>query len=104
MKAGTATKMILNIISTTTMILLNKTYKNYMVDLKVSNTKLKNRALKIINTLTELDEKNAQKLLDRAKGKVKVALLMYFNNCEYSNANKILIKNKGSLRKSINKI
>jgi N-acetylmuramic acid 6-phosphate etherase len=104
MKAGTATKMILNMISTTTMILLNKTYKNYMVDLKVNNIKLRKRALKIIDTLTELNEKKAGQLLDKAKGKVKVALLMYINNIEYSNANKILIKNKGSLRISINKI
>ena len=104
MKAGTATKMILNIISTTTMILLNKTYKNYMVDLKVSNVKLQKRALKIINTITELDEKNAGELLNEAKGKVKVALLMYFNNISYSDANKILLKNEGSLRKAVNKI
>ena len=104
MKAGTATKMILNMISTTTMILLNKTYKNYMVDLKVSNVKLQKRALKIINTITELDEKNAGELLNEAKGKVKVALLMYFNNISYSDANKILLKNEGSLRKAVNKI
>ena len=56
MKAGTATKMIINMISTTAMIKLNKVYKNLMVDLKINNKKLLNRSIGIINLITELDK------------------------------------------------
>ena len=64
MKAGTATKMVLNMISTTSMIKLNKTYGNLMVDLKVSNNKLKDRAVRIIQEITTLSYDHASHLLN----------------------------------------
>ena len=103
MKAGTATKMILNMISTTTMIMLNKTYKNYMVDLKISNNKLINRGVNIIKTITNLNTKESEILLKKANGKVKVAILMHLTSEPYSNAKRNLEKNKGNLRQALKK-
>ena len=95
MKAGTATKMILNIISTTTMIMLNKVYKNFMVDLKINNQKLLDRGIRIVSSITELNRDESQLLLEKAKGKVKVAILMYLTGKNYKNSEAILFKEKG---------
>ena len=73
MKSGTATKMILNMISSITMIKLNKTYGNYMVDLNVVNKKLEKRAINILKALTGLDNSEAQIILKKSEGKVKNA-------------------------------
>ena len=102
MKAGTATKMILNIISTTTMIKLNKVYRNFMVDLKINNKKLTNRAIKIVSEITDLNEQNSQELIEKANGNVKNAILMYLKNKTYIQSCKILKKNDGNLRKALN--
>jgi len=99
MKSGTATKMILNMISTTAMIKSNKIYKNYMVDLKVSNNKLKNRAIKIINDLTGLSKVKSEKLLKLAKNDVKVSLVMNHLSISYKQALAELKKCDGNLRK-----
>ena len=72
MKAGTATKMVLNMISTTTMIKLNKVFKNYMVDLKINNQKLELRAIKIIKDLTALDFEDSFNLLKNQTIKSKM--------------------------------
>lgn len=98
MKAGTATKMILNMISTTSMIKSNKVYKNYMVDLRVSNEKLKDRAINIISDITKLDIIKSSSLLKLAKNDVKVALVMNHTNLSYDSSCKLLEKNKGKLR------
>ena len=98
MKAGTATKMILNMISTTSMVKSNKVYKNYMVDLKVSNRKLKSRAINIISEITKLNNKKSSLLLKSAKNDVKVALVMNHNDLSYKAACELLDKNKGNLR------
>ena len=98
MKAGTATKMILNMISTTSMIKSNKVYKNYMVDLKVSNEKLKDRAINIISDITKLDIIKSSSLLKLAKNDVKVALVMNHTNLSYDSSFELLEKNKGKLR------
>ena len=98
MKAGTATKMILNMISTTSMIKSNKVYKNYMVDLKVSNEKLKGRAINIISDITKLDIIKSSSLLKLAKNDVKVALVMNHTNLSYDSSFELLEKNKGKLR------
>tara|TARA_B110000263_G_C15254251_1_gene485666 strand:+ start:392 stop:1276 length:885 start_codon:yes stop_codon:yes gene_type:complete len=102
MKAGTATKMILNIISTTTMIKLNKVYRNFMVDLKINNKKLTNRAIKIVSEITDSNEQNSQELIEKANGNVKNAILMYLKNKTYIQSCKILKKNDGNLRKALN--
>jgi N-acetylmuramic acid 6-phosphate etherase len=77
MKAGTATKLALNTISTTLMIRAGRIHENLMVDLKATNDKLKDRAARIISTLTNLPREEALALLDRANGNVKTALALH---------------------------
>lgn len=101
MKAGTATKMVLNMISTTSMVRIGKVYDNLMVDLRVSNEKLKNRALKMIEDICEIDKDLAEKLLDQADGKVKCAIVMYKKSIGKEEALKLLEENDGFLRKGI---
>ena len=102
MKAGTATKMVLNMISTTTMIKLNKVFKNYMVDLKINNQKLELRAIKIIKDLTTLDFEDSFNLLKKSNYKVKNAILMNIRNITYQKSCQILRKFNGNLRDAIN--
>ena len=104
MKSGTATKMVLNMISTTTMIKLNKVYKNYMVDLKVNNKKLEKRALNIISEVTYLNYESSLEILKNANFKVKNALLMNLKKITYDESCKILRKFKGNLRNALNNI
>ena len=98
MKSGTATKMILNMISTITMIKLNKTYGNFMVDLNVVNNKLENRAINIIKSLTGISGKDAREVLVKASGRVKNALIMTQLNITYKESINLLYKYNGSLR------
>ncbi|HVU63734.1 MAG TPA: N-acetylmuramic acid 6-phosphate etherase [Phycisphaerales bacterium] len=77
LKAGTATKLALNTISTTLMIRAGRIHENLMVDLKATNDKLKDRAARIISTLTNLPREEALALLDRANGNVKTALALH---------------------------
>ena len=99
MKAGTATKMILNMISTTTMIKLNKVYDNFMVDLKVNNKKLFNRAINIISNITNSDLVVSRKYLSSANGSVKVAIVMIVRKLSYNKACELLEVNRGDLNK-----
>ena len=98
MKSGTATKMILNMISTTTMIKIGKVYDNLMVDLKVVNKKLLERGLRIINLITGLEKNKSKKILIKANNEVKTAIVMHNNNLDYKLAKKYLKKQSGSLR------
>lgn len=75
MKAGTATKMVLNMLTTGTMVRLGKTYGNLMVDLKASNEKLKARALKLLMRLTALPEAAAREKLEACDGELKTAVV-----------------------------
>ena len=102
MKAGTATKMVLNMITTTLMIKLNKTYGNLMVDLKASNEKLWDRGTRIIQHLTDLSYDDSLKLLQSADGEVKTAIVMEKLKMEAGDTRKKLNENKGSLRKVLN--
>lgn len=101
MKAGTATKMVLNMISTTSMVRIGKVYDNLMVDLRVSNEKLKNRALNMIEEICKIDKNHAEKLLNQADGKVKCAIVMYKKSIGKEEALKLLEENDGFLRKGI---
>lgn len=101
MKAGTATKMVLNMISTTSMVRIGKVYDNLMVDLRVSNEKLKNRALNMIEEICKIDKNHAEKLLEQADGKVKCAIVMYKKSIDKEEALKLLEENDGFLRKGI---
>ncbi|MCY3780966.1 MAG: N-acetylmuramic acid 6-phosphate etherase [Chloroflexi bacterium] len=76
MKAGSAQKMILNMLSTATMIRLGKVYGNLMVDVKVTNQKLMGRALRLVQSLGDVDEARARQLLDLADLEVKTAIVM----------------------------
>ena len=100
MKAGTAQKMVLNMLSTGAMIKIGKTYKNYMIDLQVSNAKLHERALRFIKEITGADEKTAKKFLLQSKS-VKTACVMMLKNCSQKEAEKLLKSQNGILRKII---
>lgn len=101
MKAGTAQKLILNMISTTTMINLGKTYKNLMVDVKTSNAKLEARAKKIIMEATEVDFDTAANYLAQANNHVKTAIVMILNNVDVAEARKRLTQSDGIIRKTL---
>ena len=99
MKAGTATKMVLNMISTATMIQLGKVYDNLMIDLRAVNDKLIDRGVRIIVQLTGIDYELANsKLLDADKS-VKTAIIMIKYSCSKDEAIMRLKNNKGFLRK-----
>jgi len=97
LKAGTATKMILNMISTATMIKLNKVYKNLMIDLKISNDKLQNRAVNIISKLTLENMSKSEILLSQSKGNLKSAILMYKLKITYSESLKLIKQYNGNI-------
>ncbi|HEU5229190.1 MAG TPA: N-acetylmuramic acid 6-phosphate etherase [Ktedonobacteraceae bacterium] len=75
LKAGTAQKMVLNMLSTGSMILLGKTFGNLMIDVQTTNYKLRQRALSIVQQITGLDADAAQQLLDASNGETKTAIL-----------------------------
>lgn len=101
MKAATAQKMILNMISTATMIRLGKVYENLMVDVKVSNYKLKERAIGIIRTVTGTDYETAKEALEKAELQVKPAIVMLKTNTSYYDAKNLLAKTGGFIDKAI---
>jgi len=102
MKAGTATKIILNTLTTASMIKMGKVYENLMVDLQVKNVKLKDRAERIIMTVTDLDRDAADKLLNHAQGNVKTAIVMHKLQIDYDDARKRLDEYDGLVRKVLN--
>ncbi|MEC8899397.1 MAG: N-acetylmuramic acid 6-phosphate etherase [Candidatus Neomarinimicrobiota bacterium] len=101
MKAGTATKMVLNMISTATMVQLGKVYGNLMVDLMAVNEKLIDRGVRIIIQLTGLDRKDALERLKEAKMSVKKAVVMETKGIPLQETEKLLEKVKGSLRQAL---
>jgi len=77
MKAGTATKMVLNMVSTIAMVQVGKVYQNLMVDMNTrANAKLVDRGTRMIQTITGVDRDEARALLESAGGRVKTALVM----------------------------
>ena len=76
MKAGTATKMVLNTISTTLMVATGRVYENLMVDVRATNDKLLDRAIRIVATLLDVDRERADEFLSEAGGSVKTAVVM----------------------------
>ena len=99
MKAGTATKLVLNMITTTAMIKLNKTYGNLMVDLMTNNKKLWDRGARIIRHCTGTDYDTGMKRLIEAEGSVKTALVMVVLDIDAEAARKRLAAHNGALRK-----
>jgi N-acetylmuramic acid 6-phosphate etherase len=98
LKAGTATKLVLNALSTTAFVLLGKTYGGLMVDVRPTNAKLWARAVRIVRRLTGLTEDDALKLIKKAGGRAKVALVMHHSRVSAQRARELLIQHKGSLR------
>jgi N-acetylmuramic acid 6-phosphate etherase len=101
MKAGTATKMVLNMITTVSMIKLNKTFGNLMVDLKASNQKLWDRGARLVSHLTDLNYDDALELLKSVEGEVKTAVVMSKLNIDKKDARNQIRKQQGSLRKTL---
>ena len=101
MKAGTATKLVLNMLTTGAMIRLGKIYGNLMVDLKATNEKLRDRSVRIVMEITNLNRPAARRLLARAQGKVKAAIVMHFRHTDLAGALKILDECDQFLRKAI---
>lgn len=101
LKAGTATKLVLNTLTTLTMVGLGKTYGNLMVDLKASNTKLQDRATRLVSTLTSLPYEDAKTLLAQAGGHVKLAAAMHHLKADATTAQAALDKVSGNLREAI---
>ena len=100
LKAGTVTKMALNIISTGAMVRYGKVYGNRMIDVAVTNDKLQDRALRIISDLTDLNRQQASKLLNKSHKKVKLALLMHWTGLDAAAGEELLNQNQGDLRKT----
>jgi N-acetylmuramic acid 6-phosphate etherase len=103
MKAGTATKLVLNLLTTTAMIKMGKVYGNLMVDLKATNNKLRERSVRIVSEMTGLSKANSAKLLKKATGKVKAAIVMHFRRANLNQAQDILNKCGQSLRRAVRK-
>lgn len=98
LKAGTATKLILNMISTISMKMVGKVYKNYMVDLKLSNKKLQVRGVNIVRAVTGVGEEIANEKLMEANGHVKLAIVMIILNIGKEEAEQILENAKGNIQ------
>ena len=99
LKAGTATKLVLNMLSTISMIKIGKVYNNLMVDLQSSNAKLTDRGIRIIMEVTGTDFDTAQETLTRAGGSVKTAIVMLAAGVEYDDAISRLEAQAGVLRR-----
>lgn len=97
LKAGTATKLALNTISTTLMVRTGRVYRNLMVDLRATNDKLIDRALRITTELTGLDREGAFRLLDRAGRSVKHAVVMHRRGVDLAAATQLLEQAGGRL-------
>jgi N-acetylmuramic acid 6-phosphate etherase len=103
MKAGTATKLVLNMITTGAMIRLGKTYGNLMVDLRATNNKLKDRSERILMEVCEISRDQARELLGRAGGVVKTAVVMHFLKTSRADADAALEKAGGVIRRVVDR-
>ena len=101
LKAGTATKMALNILSTAVMVRLGKVYGNRMVDVAASNSKLVDRSLRILRDLAGVDREQGLRLLDRTDGSVKLALLMAAGELDRHEAEQLLVDHNQQLRTAL---
>jgi N-acetylmuramic acid 6-phosphate etherase len=99
--AGTAQKIVLNALSTATMVCLGRVYDNLMVDVVATNAKLRARALRLVCTLTGADEPQAELLLERTGGSVKLAVLTARRRIDVAEATALLAANGGSLRAAL---
>ncbi|PWL22834.1 MAG: N-acetylmuramic acid 6-phosphate etherase [Synechococcus sp. XM-24] len=101
LKAGTATKMALNILSTGVMVRLGKVYGNRMVDVAVTNSKLEDRALRILSDLANVSREQGRDLLEASAGSVKLALVMARRSLDAAQAAEVLERSGGNLRQAL---
>ncbi|BDA39450.1 N-acetylmuramic acid 6-phosphate etherase [Candidatus Atelocyanobacterium thalassae] len=101
LKAGTATKMALNIISTGVMVKLGKVYENRMIDVAITNLKLYDRALRILQELTNLSRQDAILLLEDSNKQVKLALLRYWTGITSKDGQSLLDLYQGNLKSAL---
>ena len=101
LKAGTATKLVLNTLTTATMVRLGKTYGNLMVDLRATNSKLLDRTRRIVRELTGLDDLQAEALLQQCKGELKTAVVSGQLRVSPDEARKRLDQAEGHLRRAL---
>lgn len=101
LKSGTAQKMILNMISTASMVKVGKAYKNLMVDVMQTNEKLRVRARNIVTTATGADNETAEKAIKEADGSVKLAIVILLADCSKQEAQTRLAKAGGHVREAI---
>ncbi len=101
MKSGTAQKLVLNMLTTTTFVRLGKTYENMMIDLQMTNKKLVERSKRIVMMITGVEYDEATEYLNKADGHVKTALVMILANVDLDTAKTRLEKADGFVRKAI---
>lgn len=101
LKAGTSQKMVCNMITTTTMVQLGKVYENLMVDVDVSNEKLYERWLSIVQTATSCNKETAEELFEQSNHNAKAAICMYKLNISYQQAIEYLDKYEGRIKEVI---
>jgi N-acetylmuramic acid 6-phosphate etherase len=101
MKSGTAQKLVLNMLTTASMIRLGKVYENMMIDLQMTNKKLVERSKRIVMTITGVSYDKAADVLKKADGHVKTALVMIKANVSATEARKLLKRTQGFVRKAI---
>lgn len=100
LKAGTAQKLVLNMLSTASMIGIGKVYNNLMVDVQPTNEKLRVRAVRIIQQATECTEQQAQQAFEQAGEQVKIAIVMILFDQTKEQAEETLVQNQGFIRKT----
>jgi N-acetylmuramic acid 6-phosphate etherase len=104
MKAGTATKMVLNMLSTGAMIRLGKTYGNLMIDVRASNSKLADRARRIVRAVTNLSDQESERLLRECRGEVKAAIVRHYTGHTFDEAQDLLKISGGHLRAALQRL
>lgn len=102
MKAGTAQKMVLNMLSTGSMIKIGKTYQNFMIDLKPTNEKLKDRAIRIVAQIADTTHAKAFETLQKCDWEVKTAIVSIVQNTNIETSRNKFKKYNGILRKVLN--
>ena len=98
LKAGTAQKLVLNMLSTASMVGMGKTYSNLMVDLKPTNNKLVERSKRIIMEATSCTYEEACDVFERSGNKTKVAIVMQLLDCDQEHASFLLKQNDGFIK------
>ena len=101
LKSGTAQKLVLNMLTTASMILMGKCYQNLMVDVQASNEKLKARAIRIVMQATDCDKALAEETLKQADQNAKLAIMMILSGLDRAQAEALLEKHQGKLQRAL---